>query len=129
VRVVDYKTGTVSQSINSISELFDDDRKKEHDGWLQTLLYCEALFGKTEGRSIRPSIYKIRKIGAAHNDMLLVKSGKTVLEVDDYSIVRDEFISGLSDVINLIFNRNEPFRMTSKPEQCKYCAYSALCMR
>ena len=41
-RIVDYKTGSVSESINSIDDLFIDDRKKDADGWLQTLLYCEA---------------------------------------------------------------------------------------
>ena len=129
VRIVDYKTGTASQSITSISELFDDDRKKDHDGWLQTLLYCESLFGKTEGLRIKPSIYKIRTIGA-HNDTLLVKSGKTTIEVDDYSQVRDEFIAGLNSVVNLIFDKNEHFRMTRKPEmKCKYCAYRDLCAR
>jgi CRISPR/Cas system-associated exonuclease Cas4 (RecB family) len=129
VRVVDYKTGTISQSVTSISELFNDDRKKDHDGWLQTLLYCESLFGKTEGRSIRPSIYKIRKIGTGNNDILLIKQGKTVLEVNDYAAVRDEYIAGLNNVISSIFSKNEPFRMTSKSEKCKYCAYSALCVR
>ena len=130
VRVVDYKTGTASQSIASIPDLFNDDRKKDHDGWLQTLLYCESLFGKTEERIIRPSIYKIRKIGAGYNDTLLIKSGKTpALEVNDYSAVRDEFMSELTNVIHLIFDKNEPFRMTRKQDKCRYCAYKDLCMR
>jgi CRISPR/Cas system-associated exonuclease Cas4 (RecB family) len=129
VRVVDYKTGSASNSIASISELFEEDRKKEHDGWLQTLLYCESLFGKTEGQLIRPSIYKIKKIGGAHNDILFIKSGKTALEVNDYSAVRDEFMAGLINTINLIFSENEPFIMTHKQDKCKYCAYSGLCMR
>jgi CRISPR/Cas system-associated exonuclease Cas4 (RecB family) len=129
VRVVDYKTGTVSQSLKSISELFEDDRKKDHDGWLQTLLYCESLFGKTEGRPVRPSIYKIRKIGADYNDTLLIKSGKAAFDVDDYSKVRDEFIAGLGGVLNVMFNKNEPFKMTGKSDKCRYCAYKDLCMR
>ncbi|MEI6049986.1 MAG: PD-(D/E)XK nuclease family protein, partial [Bacteroidota bacterium] len=41
-RIVDYKTGTVADMINSSDDLFADDRKKDTDGWLQTLLYCEA---------------------------------------------------------------------------------------
>ncbi|MDR2886804.1 MAG: PD-(D/E)XK nuclease family protein [Bacteroidales bacterium] len=131
VRVVDYKTGDVSQSITSVSELFNDDRKKEHDGWLQTLIYCEALYGKTDGLPVRPSIYRIRKTaGQGRNDMLLVKTGKTQHEINDYSEIRTEFIAGLSSVVNLIFDEHEPFSMTSGQEiKCRYCAYRTLCMR
>ena len=72
VRIVDYKTGIVADTIKSIDSLFDDDRKKDFDGWLQTLLYCEAYLRSNEKLRIRPSIYKIRKlpgdgkIGRAH---------------------------------------------------------------
>ena len=130
IRVVDYKTGQVAQSINSVSELFDDDRKKDPDGWLQTLLYCEALYNKSAAMKIRPSIYKIRKIGGtAHDDALFIKNDKTPFVVDNYSAVRDEFIAGLTDTINLIFSDDEPFTMTAKTDKCKYCAYKDLCMR
>jgi radical SAM protein with 4Fe4S-binding SPASM domain len=61
--------------------------------------------------------------------MLFIKSEKTAVEVDDYSKVRDEFIAELNKTIDQIFNKNESFVMTRKPEKCKYCAYSALCMR
>ncbi len=61
-RIVDYKTGTVADKINSIEDLFADDRKKDADAWLQTLLYCEAYLMNNQGISLRPSVYKVRKL-------------------------------------------------------------------
>ena len=48
-RVVDYKTGSVSDFINSVEDLFNEDRKKDPDAWLQTLLYCEAYLSLKPG--------------------------------------------------------------------------------
>ena len=39
-RIVDYKTGTVSEYVKSISDLFTDDRKKDADGWLKHCPIC-----------------------------------------------------------------------------------------
>ena len=64
-RIVDYKTGSVSEIINSVDDLFTDDRKKDSDGWLQTLLYCEAYLASKPGSIVRPSVYKIKKLNIA----------------------------------------------------------------
>jgi hypothetical protein len=131
-RVVDYKTGSVSESIGSISDLFEDDRKKEHDGWLQTLLYCESLFRSNVNGTIRPSIYKIKKAGEGIlNDRLRIKSDrKNEMTVESYSEIRDEFITGLKNTVYKIFSIEEPFRMTGDINQkCRYCCYKKLCLR
>lgn len=131
-RIVDYKTGTVSETIGSIGDLFTEDRKKDSDGWLQTLLYCEAYMATNQAVIIRPSIYKIKKLsGGMFSDMLRVKTdNKTEVVIDDYKIVREEFIYGLKDVIAGIFSNNEPFVMTTdRRGKCAYCPYRTLCMR
>jgi len=131
-RIVDYKTGTVAETIQSIADLFEEDRKKDYDGWLQTLLYCEAYFASGQSKSLYPSIYKIKKMsGGALSDKLKLKTdGKTELPVDDYSYVREEFLSGLTHVISDIFNINEPFVMTTDIRaKCSFCQYQKLCMR
>ena len=56
--------------------MFEDDRKKDADGWLQTLLYCEALTGKTAVEKLRPSVYRIKKNSAGpDSDKLRIKTG------------------------------------------------------
>ena len=131
-RIVDYKTGTVADTLNSLSDIFDDDRKKDADGWLQTLLYCEALVGKIPVEKLRPSIYKIKKNSVGlHSDKLRIKAdNRQEILVEDYSEVRDNFIGGLKDTVSSIFSENETFYMTSdRAGKCRYCVYKALCMR
>jgi len=131
-RIVDYKTGSVADLIGSISDLFADDRKKDSDGWLQTLIYCEAVYGRTTADAIRPSIYKIKKSNTGIlSDKLRIKTEtKKDILLEDYSVIRGSFIDGLTETISLIFNENEPFRMTEdRAGKCRYCVYRGLCMR
>ena len=131
-RIVDYKTGTVAETISSIGDLFSEDRKKDSDGWLQTLLYCEAYYSANKEVTLRPSVYKIKKLsGGSFSDMLRLKTDKkSELVVDDYKIVREEFMYGLKGIIAKIFGKSEPFIMTGDIRgKCEYCPYRALCDR
>ena len=131
-RIVDYKTGAVADKINSIEDLFADDRKKDTDAWLQTLLYCEAYLMNNQGISLRPSVYRVRKLSeSSDNDKLKIKTDKkNELTVDDYQSVRDEFMKNLKGVITDIFSRDEPFVMTTDIRgKCSYCPYRGLCLR
>jgi hypothetical protein len=122
----------VAETANSIADLFADDRKKDYDGWLQTLLYCEAYFASNKSTTLYPSIYKIKKLsGGSLSDKLKLKTeSKSELIVDDYSLVREEFLSELKRVISEIFSINEPFTMTNDLRaKCSYCPYRKLCMR
>jgi hypothetical protein len=132
IRIVDYKTGVVSDFINSVEELFNDDRKKDSDAWLQTLIYCEAYFNSNPGSIIRPSVYKIKKLNSpSTGDKLRLKTGsRSEIIIDDYESVREQFLSGLKDLIGIIFNENEPFvKTTDIRGKCSYCPYRILCMR
>ncbi len=131
-RIVDYKTGTIGDSIASVGDLFQDDRKKDTDGWLQTLLYCEGYLSEHPGEVVRPSVYRVKKISDRENgDMLrisLSKNEETIIE--DYAMVRSEFVNGFKELINIICNPDEPFRMTAESwVKCSYCPYRQLCLK
>ncbi|MFH0843063.1 MAG: PD-(D/E)XK nuclease family protein [Bacteroidota bacterium] len=131
-RIVDYKTGTIADSIISVGDLFQDDRKKDTDGWLQTMLYCEGYLSEHPGEVVRPSVYRVKKISDQENgDMLrigLSKNEETILE--DYATVRLEFVNGFRELINIIFSPDEPFRMTAESwSKCSYCPYRQLCLK
>jgi ATP-dependent helicase/DNAse subunit B len=131
-RVVDYKSGAVVEVINSIGDLFADDRKKDSDGWLQTLLYCEAYLANKPGSVLRPSVYKIKKLaGSFISDKLKLKTdSKDEMVIDDYKMIREEFVYGLKEIIAKIFSIDEPFSMTSDTRgKCSFCPYRSLCMR
>jgi hypothetical protein len=130
-RIVDYKTGTVSDTIGSVADLFIDDRKKDCDGWLQTLIYCEAYLSHNPDITLRPAIYKIKKMtGGTVNDNLKLKDSGKELVITDYRTVRSEFMDCMRELISKIFSKDEPFTMTSDLRgKCTYCPYKGLCLR
>jgi hypothetical protein len=131
-RVVDYKTGSVSDFIHSVDDLFIDDRKKDSDGWLQTLLYCEAYLALKPGSIVRPSVYKIKKMKTASmGDRLRLKAGnRSEIYIDNYMDLREEFVAGLKGLIGTVFSVDEPFTKTTDIRaKCSYCPYRILCMR
>jgi len=130
-RVVDYKTGEVARSIKSTEDLFMEDRKKDFDGWLQTLMYCEAFLNSVPDATVRPSIYKIRELSVQNfSDSLRIKPDKNNdILLEDYKDVRNEFLDGLKRTIGVIFNPEEPFIMTEDQKKCSYCPFRALCQR
>lgn len=131
-RIVDYKTGAVADSIKSVDDLFIEDRKKDVDGWLQTLLYCEAYLATNSRGIVFPSVYKIKKLGGEHlDDKLYLKSdSKTGIPINDYNIIRNEFVNGLRAIVSTIFSIGEPFSMTTDIRgKCSFCPYSSLCLR
>ncbi len=110
-RIVDYKTGSVAPRINSLDALFEDDRKGELDGWLQTLLYCEAFLSENPDVTVKPSIYKVRELPCENSsDALRIRIEKNQeLLLEDYQQVRGDFLDGLKSTIATIFSRDEPF--------------------
>lgn len=131
-RIVDYKTGSVSERITSIDSLFESDRKKDNDAWLQTLLYCEAYLDRNKDVVVGPSVYTVRKMtGSEDTGRLKIRAGRgNETVVDDFRVVRDSFISKLKETIAGIFSPDEPFVMTSDIRgKCSYCPYRGLCNR
>jgi hypothetical protein len=130
-RIVDYKTGETVQKIGSVYDLFDDDRKKDLDGWLQTLLYCEAYLAENPDIIVRPSIYKVKELSQEKfSDMLVIKDEKKdEYDLEEYQKIRGSFLEGLKGLITTIFSIEEPFRMTKTLYKCGYCPYSGLCQR
>jgi hypothetical protein len=131
-RIVDYKTGVVSEYINSVDDLFTDDRKKDSDAWLQTLLYCEAYISTKPVANIRPSVYKIKKISSSSfSDKLRVKTGsRSDVSIENYHEVREGFVAGLKNLVSTIFRDDEPFvKTTDARGKCSFCPYHTLCMR
>ena len=128
VRIIDYKTGSIKDSVGSVSELFEDDRDKDTDGWLQTLVYCESYLAHNPGARVVPSIYKLKRApGKDLSEKLLIKPD---FRLEDYSAVREEFMSDLSDTLEIIFSPGEPFVMTRKSwGKCTWCPYKGLCQR
>lgn len=132
VRIVDYKTGVTSDSIRSVSDLFVEDRKKDSDCWLQTLIYCEGYFSLNNNAVVAPSVYKIKRVpGEGSTDKLIIRAAKGEGQiVEDFSQVREEFMENLVRIVGRIFSSKEPFFMTGDLwNKCSVCPYRRLCKR
>ena len=62
-RIVDYKTGSASNSFSSISQLFNRDISDRRKAVFQTLLYC-SLFEQTNNAQYKffPALLSVRKL-------------------------------------------------------------------
>lgn len=132
IRIIDYKTGSAADHIKSVGELFLDDRKKDLDCWLQTLLYCEGYLSENPEAVVAPLVYKVRRIpGDKSTEKLIIKEKRNEeLVIDNYNSIRHEYLEGLSDTIQAMFNEGEPFVMTAdQSTKCPYCEYRKLCKR
>jgi hypothetical protein len=132
VRIIDYKTGSVSMEIKSISSLFDPDDEKRNESWFQVMIYCEVIHrNSSENTRIIPGIYAVRSLPEpGFSERLVIGHGRDSREpLDNYSNVRDEFVRGLSETLEAIFSRNSAFTMTEHNRKCEYCSYRKLCRR
>jgi hypothetical protein len=131
IRVIDYKTGIVADSIKSIESLFSEERKKDADGWLQTLLYCEAYIAENKGVRVCPTIYNVKKNGDnLYGKLVINDDSRNELIVNSYDQVRQEFLPGLISLADNIFSTEQPFSMTGDIwNKCGNCPYNVLCLR
>jgi hypothetical protein len=131
VRIVDYKTGFVNSEIDSLQSLFEYDSDMRNDAILQLLMYCEIYSGISKTGKTVPSLYAIRNLNeTGFSDRLRIMQGsREGTFIEDYSVIRTEFLSGLESVLASVFDKDLPFTMTQNYRRCEYCPYRKLCQR
>ncbi|MDT8400861.1 MAG: PD-(D/E)XK nuclease family protein [Bacteroidales bacterium] len=129
-RILDYKSGADSVEIKDIRSLFDYGEKNRNSAAFQTLLYCELYMQNAEVRSLRPSLYPVRKIFDDNfSDIFILKNGEGRASLESYAAVRNIFLEGLTRTLSDIFDPAVNIEMTSDSQKCRYCPYNILCNR
>ena len=129
-RVLDYKSGADDIQIKDLENLFDYDAKARNSAAFQTLLYCELLKQNMDEHEMRPSLYPVRKIfSSGFSDTFVIKNGTARGPLQSYDLIREEYTSGLKQVISDIFDDNRDITMTTDSNKCIYCPYNVLCKR
>ncbi len=141
IRVIDYKTGYVDCIFRDMDHVFH--RTQNQDKALQTLLYCwmlknnnsnmdsgeimNSLSGLDDGSCcLVPHIYPVRKMAdIEHIQTRICPKGQADFVYN--SEVEKEFLEGLSQLLQEIFNKDIPFVPTSEGTRCQSCAYYQLC--
>ena len=131
LRIVDYKTGGDADIPESVESLFIPDKKRSHYVF-QTFMYAaivrKALCEKGDGRRVAPSLLYIHR--AASDDYSpVVRLGKSKEEVNDFSILEEEFRARLAELLKAIFNPDTAFTQTDISEHCEYCDFRKLCKK
>ncbi|MBI9058008.1 MAG: PD-(D/E)XK nuclease family protein [Labilibaculum sp.] len=132
IRILDYKTGKADLIFKDIASLFEKEGKNNNKAAFQTLLYC--LFydeNFNPGLPISPGIYSLKEFYNDSFDCILSQKegrGKAV-KVEDYKVFKEEFVDGLKELLEEIFNPEIPFSQVENKDICRTCVYSEICHR
>jgi CRISPR/Cas system-associated exonuclease Cas4 (RecB family) len=131
VRVVDYKTGTPKREAVTPEDLFDEDKERRNDAFLQALLYCTLIRDSHPGRLVLPAIYWVQQLSSQDYTPYAQVAGLDGPDADRESWDRflNAFSAELDQTLNRIFSQDEDFVMTAFERRCTYCPYRMLCRR
>jgi CRISPR/Cas system-associated exonuclease Cas4 (RecB family) len=131
IRIVDYKTGKVESSFNSIDSLFDHTDPARNSAAFQALMYSMIYMLNEGDVTIVPSLYRMRDTFDKDFDyrLILKKDGKDVNPVNDFRLLSEEFSQRLQQSVSEIYNDKKEFTQTDDLKVCKFCPYAGICHR
>lgn len=130
-RIVDYKTGKERLDYKGMEELFDGRVMDRPKAILQTFLY--ALFYKqieNSDKDISPNIYlrssffDIKSNSETVNTKIKCNGGEIM-----FNEIEDNFIEGLDNCLEELFDPDVRFIQTENRDHCKYCLFTDICKR
>lgn len=127
-RIVDYKTGIVKDSFQSVSSLFDAGDKSRNDAVFQVLVYAMVHTRLTGDARVVPSLCYVRQSHAG-DFSYEIRYGEKKQMLQDYESVREEFEALLLETLNRMFGSRHPFEQTTHSQICRNCPYAVICGR
>ncbi len=129
--IIDYKTGSGSDTINSIPQLFESNEHSKNKPLFQTMMYCLLLDQSNNDKGqLQPGVVYMKKLFDKEFTTKLTiglpRKPKETLVFNDY---REEFYRELSNTIDSLFNPEIDFTQTANSDMCKYCTFKDLCGR
>jgi len=129
IRILDYKTGGLPRTPDSVETLFDS--STDHSAYIfQIFLYSIILKKKNPTVIIAPQILYIHK--AAREDYsaaIQIGCFKMKKTVDDIGLYEETFRIKLNDLLNQLFDKTLNFSQTEVLDKCLYCDYKNICRR
>ncbi|MDD2611906.1 MAG: PD-(D/E)XK nuclease family protein [Bacteroidales bacterium] len=128
-RVLDYKTGGIPKTPDSVDSLFEDNA--DRSGYVfQIFLYSVILKKKYPAAKITPQILYIHKAAAEdYSAAIYFGSYKQKKEVEDIREYEEIFREKVDDTLKQLFDSKRCFQQTDIPEKCNYCDYKKICRR
>lgn len=129
LRIVDYKTGGEPRPAESIESLFAPSESRS--GYIfQTFLYASLMVRK-QPLPVAPSLLYIHRAASPDYSPVITmgEAYKPKAPVTDFRLYDEEFRARLRQLIQEIYNPDEPFTQTPFSSQCAYCEFRSLCKR
>jgi CRISPR/Cas system-associated exonuclease Cas4 (RecB family) len=128
LRIVDYKTGKDKLDFESVESLFVRDGKDRNKAAFQTLLYAwlyVKCLNPPDGPVV-PGLLSSKIIFDDEKEFGLKMNKQLITDVRPHL---PEFEARLRELLEELFNPEQPFDQTTNTENCKYCPYKRICYR
>lgn len=122
IRIIDYKTGRVSEEDVKVSK---EELAETPEKAIQLMIY-KYLFIKTrqcENMEIKPSIIALQDTNRGPYNLIIKK--ELSVSNDFMSVFEEKLI----EVIKEILDKSKPFEPADKEENCSHCDFCAICGR
>jgi hypothetical protein len=127
-RIIDYKTGVVKNSFNSVSSLFENHEKIRNDAVFQVLLYSMIYQDLNPGSIIVPALCFVRG-SHSENFSYSIQYGEKKKKLEGYLEIKSEFEELVHLHLARLFDVNEPFTQTDNMKVCQNCPYAVICRK
>lgn len=132
IRILDYKSGRVTQKVDFIADLFDRQNKERNSAIFQVMLYSMLMHSSKRELNVTivPGLYPIMDISKDDFDYhISIGPPRQKKIIGDYRNYNDEFKGMLTKIVEEIFNPTVPFSPTEIKDRCEYCPYRMICHR
>lgn len=133
IRLIDYKSGGDKKEFKDIPSLFDRANKSRNKAAMQTLFYgliYQATYPEND-MPLKPAIFNLKEVfDDEFNPYLQFKDGrKDPVELQDYRDHHLAYLTGLTYVLEELYNPEIAFGQTENLKKCEYCPYKEICGR
>ncbi|HOP31753.1 MAG TPA: PD-(D/E)XK nuclease family protein, partial [Spirochaetota bacterium] len=130
VHIIDYKTGTEKNTFTKTEDLFNPAMTAKNRDAFQILCYAFLQESKTESTSFPiPLLFYLNTVFSNKPHGYLIFNKKELDDPQALSILKEDFLNHLNNLLEELFNFNIPFRQTDCPDNCLYCPYISICQR
>jgi len=130
LRVIDYKTGNARQGFSGVEGLFDAALRSRNAAAMQVLFYAWMVSAQHPGDRIMPGLYIMRELYGQDFDPRLTMGSKSgAVPIDAFSILEEEFVIHLKELIARMFDPGIPFTQTGNEDHCRHCDFARICNR
>ena len=129
LRILDYKTGSAKKEIDDIAKLFSQKDHAEYKAIFQTLLYSMVKKQTDNKLPIIPGVITVKTLFKENYDSNIYLKENKQKELLTLHTVEYQYAEMLQEALIQLFNKEIDFTQTDNADSCKYCIYSANCLK